>query len=414
VVVAGGEGFPSRGFWLYWQAGAVSGFGSYITLLALQTLVVLTLHGSAVQVGWLNAARWLPYLVVGVVVGALVERRRRRPVMVGMDLVQAVLLAAIPVLWWLQLLSLPALLGIVIVIGAASVVNDAAAMAFLPRLVKPQYLQRAHARTDSTDAAAMTAGPALGGLLVNALGAPLAVMTDAATYLYSAVALSRIEVPEPPPKAGATARSLIPEIREGARWVYRGSGLRTLAIATHGWFVGNAVVGVVLAPYALRVLGLTPLQFGIIGAVGGIGALAGAAITTRVGLRLGTGRTIVACHVITTAGVLVMIPAGLHTHGWASAAILAAGQGLYGLAMGMSNSHEMSYRQLITPDELQARTSTTMRSLNRAVMVVAAPLAGVLADDWGIRPALLLAAGIFALVAAGLGLTSFRTVRAPA
>ena len=81
--VAGGEGFPSRGFWLYWQAGAVSGFGSYITLLALQTLVVLTLHGSAVQVGWLNAARWLPYLMVGVVVGALVDRRRRRPVMVA-------------------------------------------------------------------------------------------------------------------------------------------------------------------------------------------------------------------------------------------------------------------------------------------------------------------------------------------
>lgn len=413
-MVAGGEGFPSRGFWLYWQAGAVSGFGSYITLLALQTLVVLTLHGSAVQVGWLNAARWLPYLVVGVVVGALVDRRRRRPVMVATDLAQAVLLVAIPVLWWLGWLSLPALLGVVVVFGAAAVVNDAAAMSFLPRLVAPRYLQRAHARIDGTDAAAMTAGPALGGLLVSALGAPLAVMADAATYLYSAVALSRIDVTEPPPAAGATARSLVPEIREGARWVYRGSGLRALAIATHGWFVGNAVVGVVLAPYALRVLGLTPFQFGIIGAFGGIGALAGAAVTTWVGLRLGTGRTIIACHAITTAGVLVMVPAGLHTHGWASAAILAAGQWLYGLAMGMSNSHESSYRQLVTPDELQARTIITMRSLNRGVMVVAAPLAGVLADDWGIRPALLFAAGIFALVAAGLGLTSFRTVRAPA
>ncbi len=142
-MVAGGEGFPSRGFWLYWQAGAVSGFGSYITLLALQTLVVLTLHGSAVQVGWLNAARWLPYLVVGVVVGALVDRQRRRPVMVATDLAQAVLLVAIPVLWWLGLLSLPALLGVVMVFGAASVVNDAAAMSFLPRLVAPRYLQRA-------------------------------------------------------------------------------------------------------------------------------------------------------------------------------------------------------------------------------------------------------------------------------
>ena len=156
--MAGGAEFPSRGFWLYWQAGAVSGFGSYITLLALQTLVVLTLHGSAVQVGWLNAARWLPYLVAGVVVGALVDRHRRRPVMIATDLAQAVLLVTIPVLWWLHLLSLLALLGIVIVYGTASVISDAATMAYLPRLVEPRFLQRAHARTDGTDAVAMTAG----------------------------------------------------------------------------------------------------------------------------------------------------------------------------------------------------------------------------------------------------------------
>lgn len=62
MAVAGGEEFPSRAFRLYWQAEAVSGFGTYITLLALQTLVVLTLHGSAAQIGLLNAARWLPYL----------------------------------------------------------------------------------------------------------------------------------------------------------------------------------------------------------------------------------------------------------------------------------------------------------------------------------------------------------------
>jgi predicted MFS family arabinose efflux permease len=81
--------------------------------------------------------------------------------------------------------------------------------------------------------------------------------------------------------------------------------------------------------------------------------------------------------------------------------------------MGMSNSHEMSFRQLITPDELQARTNTTMRSLNRAVMVIAAPVAGILADAWGFRSTLLVAAAIFALVAAGLAVSPFRTVRAP-
>lgn len=82
--------------------------------------------------------------------------------------------------------------------------------------------------------------------------------------------------------------------------------------------------------------------------------------------------------------------------------------------MGMSNSHQMSYRQLVTPDELQARTNTTLRSLNRAVVVVIAPVAGILADAWGIRAMLLAAAVVFALVAAGLASTGFRHVRAPA
>jgi predicted MFS family arabinose efflux permease len=407
------EEFPSRAFLLYWRADAVSAFGTYITLLALQTLVVLTLHGSAVQVGWLNSVRWLPYLVVGVVVGALVDRHPRRPIMIITDWVQAGLLATIPTLWWMHRLSFPALLGVVLAYGTASVVNGAAAMSLLPRLVQRRHLQRAHARSDGADAVAMSAGPALGGFLVSALGAPLAVLVDAATYVYSAITLSRIDVTEPPSQQGATAGDLVREILDGVRWVYRGSGLTTLAIATHGWFVGNAAVGVVLAPYALDALSLTPFQFGLIGALGGIGALVGAAVTTRVGLRLGTGRTIIACHAITTVGVLVMVAAGGSSHAWASFAVLGAGVGLYGLAMGMSNSHEMSFRQLVTPDELQARTNTTLRSLNRAFMVIVAPLAGILADAWGIRPTLLGAAAVFALVSFGLASSSFRSVRAP-
>jgi MFS family permease len=406
------EGFPSRSFLMYWRATAVSAFGTYITLLALQTLVVLTLHGSATEVGWLNSVRWLPYLVVGVVVGALVDRHPRRPIMILTDLVQAVLLAAIPLLWWVHLLSLPALLAVVLAYGTASVINGAAGMSFVPRLVPRQHLQRAHARDDGADAVAMTAGPALGGLLVSVLGAPLAVLVDAATYLYSAATLSRVDVAEPHPPVSATAGSLVREIREGIRWIYHGSGLTTLAVATHGWFVGNAVVGVVLAPYALKDLRLTPFQFGLIGALGGIGALLGAAVTTRLGLRLGTGRTIIASDAVSTAAVLVMFAAGGHSQVW-SFVVLAAGQGLYGLSIGISNSHEMSFRQLVTPDELQARTNTTLRSLNRAVMVIAAPLAGILADVWGIRALLLVAAAVFAVVSVGLAVSPFLTVRAP-
>ncbi|MGH3730025.1 MAG: MFS transporter [Micromonosporaceae bacterium] len=407
------EVFISRPFLRYWRANAVSGLGTYVTLFALQALVVLTLHGSAADVGWLNAARWLPYLIFGLLAGAIVDGRRRLPFMVSTDLVQAAVLLTIPLMWWLGLLSLPALMLIVIAYGAASVVNAAAATSLLPRLVEARHLQPAHARVDGADAAASTAGPALGGVLVSAVGAPVAVLLDSLSYVYSALTLRRIDLDEPPPRTGVTSRGLLSDVVDGVRWIYRGSGLSALALSTHAWFVAHAVVGVVLAPYVLRTLDLTALQFGIVGAAGGVGAVVGATVTTWVGRRLGTGRTIIVCHAVTTLGVIAMVLAGQKMPLVGTVAVIMVGQGLYGLAMGMSNSHETSYRQLLTPDELQARTNTTMHSLNRAVVMIIAPIAGMLADAWGIRPMLLLAAGIFALVAAGLGATSFREVRAP-
>jgi MFS family permease len=406
--------FLTRDFLRFWRASAVSGLGTYVTLFALQALVILTLHGSASDIGWLNAARWLPFLVFGLVVGAVVDGRRRLPLLVGTDLVQAALLSVIPLLWWIGVLTLPVLMLLLLGYGTASVVNGAAEMSFLPRLLEPRDLQSAHARIDGTDAVASTAGPALGGLLVSAIGAPVTVLVDAASYLYSALTLRRIKHDEPPPRTGVTMRGLLRDVVEGLSWVYRGSGLLALAVATHGWFVGNAIVGVVLAPYILSTLRLDALQFGLVGTAGGLGAVIGASVTTWVGRRIGTGRTIIGCHLVTTVGVLALAFAGSDLSSGATLAVLMIGQGLYGLAMSMSNSHEMSYRQLITPDALQARTNTSLRSLNRAVMVVVAPLAGVLADAWGIRPLLLVAASVFALVAAGLAATPFRSARAPA
>jgi hypothetical protein len=332
---------------------------------------------------------------------------------VSADLVQAVVLLAIPLMWWLGLLSMPILMLIVIAYGTAAVVNVAAAMSVLPRLVEAQQLQPAHARIDGTDAVASTAGPALAGLLVSAVGAPLAILVDSLSYVYSALTLRRIDLDEPAPRTGVTAKGLLGDVVDGVRWIYRGSGLAALALSTHAWFVGHAVVGVVLAPYVLSTLDLTAFQFGIVGAAGGVGAVVGAVVTTRVGRRLGTGRTIIFCHLVTTLGVIAMVLAAQQmTRAWTMAA-LVLGQGLYGLAMGMSNSHETSYRQLVTPDELQARTNTTMRSLNRGVVVIIAPIAGILADAFGIQTMLLVSAVIFALVAAGLAATSFRNVRAP-
>jgi MFS family permease len=401
--------FPPPGFRPFWFGGAVSALGTYVTLLALQTMVVLTLGGSAQDVGWLNSTRWLPYLVFGLVVGALVDRCARRPIMIATDLVRAALLAAIPLAWATGTLSLGLLLVIVALYGTASLVNDAASMAFLPRLVPREHLQRAHARIDGADAVAQTTGPALAGVLVKLVGAPLAVLVDAASHLVAAAVVATLRVREIPTDAAPPAPNLRREIGEGITWVYRRSGLAVLAVATHVWFAGAAVMGAVVAPFALLTLGLSQVQFGIVTALGGLGAVLGAAISSAGGRRLGTGGAIIAAHLVTTTGVVLMALAGLGTAGWAAAVVLGIGQAGHGFGLGFGNSHEMSYRQALTPDALQARTNTTMRSFNRAVIVVVAPLGGLLADLTSARSALLVAAAVFGLSAVVLLLSPFRS-----
>lgn len=392
----------------------MSSFGSYVTLLALQTLVVLNLDGSTQDVGWLTSSRWLPYLVLGLVIAAWVDRWPRRPVMIGSDLLRSLLLCAIPVTWWAGVLTLPLLLVLVFAFGVVSLVNDAASQSFVPRLVPRRYLQPAHARLDASDATAQAGGPAVAGGLVSALGAPVAVLVDAASYLFSAAVVAGIRVEEPAGE-GATGepRRLRREIADGVRWVYAGSGLARLAVSTHVWFTGQAIVSVVVAPYALLVLELSPLQLGLALALAGVGAVFGATLSGRVGRWLGTGGTIICARLLSAAGALVTSSAGLvgEDGGSAAVALLAGGQLLHGLGMGLSNSHEEAYRQLRTPDELLTRTIITMRSVNRAVLVVGAPLAGLLATLTSDTALLLVAATVFAISAVILLVSSVRSDR---
>jgi MFS family permease len=408
------SGERSREFGRFWWGEAVSGLGTAITSLALQTLVLVTLEGGAAQVGWLNSARWLPYLLLGMIVGALVDRVRRRPVMVITDLARAVLLGLVPLAWALDVLTFPLLLVVVLLFGTVSLVNDAASMSFVPRLVPRHGLQRAHARLDRASAVAQTTGPAVAGALIRVLGAPLSVLVDALTYVFSAVmvaSLTGIAEPAAAQPARVGVRGLALEVREGVHWVYGRSGLRRLAVSTHVWFAGQAVLLVLVVPYGYLQLDLTPVQLGLVFAVAGLGALLGASTSTAVGLRLGTGGAIICSYSVSGLGVFIMLGAASVPAGWTGAALLAAGQLCHGWAMGTSNSHEMSFRQARTPDELQARTNTTLRSLNRAVIVVVSPVVGLLADQVGFRRVLASAAVIFCASALMLALSSFRRVR---
>lgn len=406
--------FRQPGFAKFWTAETVSEFGTYITTLALQVLVVVNLEGSATDVGLLNASRWLPYVLLGLVVGALVDRRRRQPLLVATDLGRGLLLGVIPALWLLGGLHLTVLMVVMVLFGVLSLVNDAASQSFLPRLVPRTSLLDANARLNQSAAVAQTSGPMVAGGLVTLLGAPLAVLVDAATYLTSALVVARIRVTEAVRPVTVGRARLRREIGEGLSWVYRHRMLAPLALSTHGWFLFNSMLLTVYVPFVLVGLGISAFEMGITLAGAGVGGLLGSLAAPAAGRRWGAGPVVIACRAAVPVGWAVIATAPVVSDGgtgWLTIGVLTLGQLLYGLAMGLENANEMGYWQAVTPDELQGRMNSTRRSINRAMIVVGAPLGGVLADALGYRPTLWIALTGFVLVAAFLFLSPFRHAR---
>lgn len=194
------------GFGWFWFADAVSIFGTYITAQALQLLALLTLGASSFELGVLRAAQWLPYLLFGLVAGVLIDRYRRKPVVVAADFIRAAVLALIPLAAAVEVLSMPLLVGLVLVFGAVSLAYDVAHQSLLPSLVPPPLLTRANARLEQSAAVAQVGGQVGAGLLIKLLGAPAAILIDAVSYLISGVVIARLRVAEraipaqPPPR----------------------------------------------------------------------------------------------------------------------------------------------------------------------------------------------------------------------
>lgn len=343
------------GYNRFWSAASVSAFGDYFTTLAIQVMVVTVLAGTAADVGLVSGARWLPYMLFGLVAGAMIDRLRRRPVMIAADLIRAVLLVIVPLLAVTQNLSIWALAGFMSLFGLVSLFGDAATQAFTPRLVPQPLLTQAHARVDQSSAVAQTSGPALAGILVSLIGASWTVIVDAATYLFSAIMLFTISLDEPKPTP-IKSRSIWREVGEGVAFVYRHRTLAPLAIGTHAWFIFNGMAGTVFVPFVLLTLDLPPWAVGLTLSAAGFGALVGSLLATRLGDRFGAGRVMIACQAISGLGFALVALSPANWLAWVS---LGLGQAAFGFSIGAQNSSTLSYRQTVTPDALQGRMNCT-------------------------------------------------------
>ena len=377
-----------RDFRRLWAGETVSLFGSEVTELALPLVAVLVLEADAGQMGLLAAARFAPFLLVTLPAGAWVDRRRRRPVLIGSNLGRALLVGLVPLLSGLGLLRMGYLYAIAFAVGTLTVLFDVAYQSYLPSLVDREQLVEGNSKLQASASAARVGGPGLGGLLVQLVGAPRALLLDATSYVISAASLLAIRNQEPDPPAdrdGGSRAGLRREITEGLAVTYRNPVLRSMAglAATYNLFEGAVLALLVL--YATRELGLAAGLIGLVVSAGSLGALTGAALTGRLERRLGVGPTLILAVVVECAALL-LVPLAAGSPAVATG-LLGLGFLGNGFGVGLSSVLAVSLRQVVTPDRLLGRMNASYRFLTYGAIPLGALLGGALGELLGLRAA---------------------------
>lgn len=400
-------------FAFFWTATTLRAFGSTIAGVAFQVLIVTVIGATPGQVGILNALSVVPYLFLGLIVGAWMDRWRRQRALVVTTIGRAVVLAIVPVLVVTGALDFWSLAAVTLVLGVLTLFGDSAAQPLLPRLVPRASLRAANARLGQSQTVAQTAGPAIGGALLAIVGAPILFVIDAVIAAVAAFLQSRIVVSEKRAAPRAAGRHVGHEIAQGMRYTYRHPTLRPLALSIHVWFLGNSIVVTAFVVFALRELALPPWAYGVALALGGVGGFVGAVIAPRLGARLGAGRAILLGRVLVVLpwAALALVPLGPDGGMGVTLGVVAAAQFVYGLAMGIEDPNDISYRQSVAPDGIQGRMNSTIRTVNRTVFFVGALLAGLLMTVIGLPATLGAGAGFFVLAALVIAFSPLRSAR---
>ncbi len=367
-------GRPFR--WL-WAAYAVSTLGTWLAFDALPLIAILVLHAGSAEVSGLAAAGMAVGAVVAVPLGPWVEFRRKRSVMVAMDLVRFAAMLTIPAAFALGWLSFGQLLVVSVVVAAADITFTAATGATVKALVRPDDLLVANGRFESTTWTATVLGPPLGGLAIGVFGPVTTVLVNAVSYLFSAAGIRAIGGSEPRPARTNAPRRRPGELLDGWRYILAHPGLRPLflnVVLVNGLIMATAPL---LAVLMLGRLGFTPWQYGLAFAVPCLGGLVGSRLAARLVARFGRQR------VLFTAGVLRTV--------W-SIGLAFIGSGVAGLVLVMAvelglitsaavfNPVLATYRLDQTAPERVTRTLSAWSVSTKASIAGMTALWGVLAS----------------------------------
>jgi len=371
-----------RQFGWLWAAFAVSAYGTGLGFGAFAVIAIRVLHAGAAEVSALSAASLAAGAVVAVPLGPWVEFRRKRPVMVAMDLARFAALLSIPAAFALGRLSFAQLLIVSVIVAAAKIAFNAASGAYLKTIVRPEDLLVANGRFESTTWTSTVLGPPLGGAAIGVFGPVTTVLADAVSYLLSAAGIRAAGGQEARPVRTGVARLRARDLADGWRYILASPSLRPLfwnTMAVNGLIMATAPLITVLM---LGRLGFAPWQYGLAFAAPCVGGLIGARLARRLAARFGQHT------VLRAAGALrVCWPLGLAfvRPGTAGLVLVLAVQ--FGLVtcIGVFNPVLATYRLQQTPKDRVARTLSAWSVSSSATIAAMTALWGVLASLTGPR-----------------------------
>jgi MFS family permease len=376
----------NRPFRVFFAGQAASLVGDQVSLIALPLVGVLVLHATPAEMGYLTAAALLPNLLFSLHAGALVDRRgRRRQTMIAADLGRAALLATIPVAYGLGALTFAQLYAVGFLVGTLSVLFNVSSSTLFISLVPREGYVEATSLLNGSRALSFVGGPSLGGALVQLLSAPAALVADAASFVVSALSLSRIRPLEPPTEAAERGH-----LAAGIRYVTSSPIVRSSLLATATINLFNFAFFALFILYANRSLHVRPGTLGLVLGVGALGGVLGSLVTGRISRRIGIGPTFVlGCVLFPLPLLLVPLAGGPR---WVVLGCLFLAEFGSGFGVMLLDISYGAISAALVPHRLRARASGAFMVVNYGVRPLGAFAGGVLGSAIGVRPTLWIAA----------------------
>ena len=375
----------NRPFRVYFAGQAVSLVGDQVSLIALPLAAVLVLHATPAEMGYLTTAALVPNLLFSLHAGAMIDRRgRRRQTMIVADLGRAALLATIPVAYAFDALTFGQLYAVGFLIGIFSVLFNVSASTLFVSLVPRERYVEASSIENGSRAASFVGGPSLGGLLVQAASAPVALAVDAVSFVVSALTLSRIKPAEPETELVQRGH-----LTAGLRYVFGSPLVRPALWATTTINFFNFIFFALFILYANRYLHVGPGVLGVVLGTGALGGLLGAFMTGRIVGRIGVVPAFVLGCVLFPVP-LVLVPLAGGGRGLVLACLFLAefGSGFGVMLLDISFG---SISAALVPHRLRSRVSGAFNVVNFGVRPLGAFAGGILGATIGVRPALWIA-----------------------